>query len=374
MKRIAGLSALTLIMSTISGCGWIWGDHGYFRDRGSDYLQATQAPPMKLPEDIASSKRLNPLLPIPQNIPDSTAKGDYLVPRPQPLAASNDVSDYRLQKNPTTTWILAQHPPAQVWPVVHQFFLDNGFHIDEERPQTGEFTTTWQRYDELAGSMSQRLQAASGAATADKTQTRVRVRIEPSLQRDTSDIYIVSVQRPVGSTADVPWPDKSASIAVDSALNDEMLASMSRSADKTSSVSLLAAHNYDVPNRVTLTDDGAGNPVLHIGDDLDRAWASVGRALNRGDWRVEDINRSLGVYYINLSEAPQTAESKPGFFSRLFGTQPSKAEVEARAQRYQVRLSTVGDNVQVTVEKDINTLAPSDVSRRVLGVIQDNMG
>jgi outer membrane protein assembly factor BamC len=30
--------------------------------------------------------------------------------------------------------------------------------------------------------------------------------------------------------------------------------------------------------------------------------------------------------------------------------------------------------VQVTVEKNISTVAPADVARRILGVIQDNLG
>ena len=42
MKRLAGLSALALIISTTSGCGWLWGDEGYFRDRSTDYLDARQ--------------------------------------------------------------------------------------------------------------------------------------------------------------------------------------------------------------------------------------------------------------------------------------------------------------------------------------------
>lgn len=58
----------------------------------------------------------------------------------------------------------------------------------------------------------------------------------------------------------------------------------------------------------------------------------------------------------------------------MFGSAPAKEEIEARAERYQVRLSKVGDNVQVTVEKDINTVAPPEVARKVLTVIQDNLG
>ncbi|MCY1368310.1 hypothetical protein D9M69_552840 [compost metagenome] len=67
-------------------------------------------------------------------------------------------------------------------------------------------------------------------------------------------------------------------------------------------------------------------------------------------------------------------DEKPGFFSSLWGSAPSEEEIESRAERYQVRLTRVGDSVQVTVEKDINTVAPADVARRVLTLIQENLG
>ncbi|MDB6144425.1 MAG: lipoprotein, partial [Pseudomonas sp.] len=359
-----------LIISSTSGCGWLWGQDGYFRDRGSDYLEATQTAPMQLPPDVTGVKRMDPLLPIPRNVANDTQKGEYVVPRPQQLSAAATASDYSLQKSGDARWILAQRSPAEVWPVAHQYFEDNGFRMAEERPQTGEFNTAWQRIDELSATMAKRL---GGSGAAADSETRVRVRIEPGVQRNTSEIYVVSVARPAGSTADVDFPSKTTNLGLDSALTDDLLASMSRSSEKGGSVSLLAARDFDTPSRVALSQDGSGNPVLNLGADLDRAWSSVGRALDQGNWRVEDINRSLGLYYINLSEKAKTTE-KPGFFSSLFSSTPDKDAVEARAERYQVRLSKVGDSVQVTVEKNINTSAPPDVARKVLGVIQDNLG
>ncbi|WP_409276449.1 outer membrane protein assembly factor BamC [Pseudomonas defluvii] len=371
MKRLAGLSALALIISSTSGCGWLWGEDGYFRDRGSDYLEATQKPPMQLPPDISSAKRLDPLLPIPRNVADGSAKGEFEVPRPLPLSAAGEASDFSLQKSGNSRWVLAQRAPAEVWPVARQFFEDNGFRIAEERPQTGEFTTTWQRSDELSASMAKRL---ASTATSSDSEMRARVRIEPGVQRGTSEVYVVTAERPAGSTAEVDFPARSVNTAADALLVDEMLASMTRSAEKGGSVSLLAARDFDAPSRVSLSEDGSGNPVLNLGADLDRAWSSVGRALEHGEWRVEDINRSLGLYYINLAEKAEKHDQEPGFFGKLFGSEPSKEEREARAERYQVRLSKVGDSVQVTVEKNINTVAPADIARRVLSVIQDNLG
>ncbi|MFK3773472.1 outer membrane protein assembly factor BamC [Pseudomonas sp. NPDC089406] len=371
MKRLAGLSTLALIISSTSGCGWLWGEDGYFRDRGSDYLEARPTAPMQLPPDATNVKRLDPLLPIPRNVASDNATGEFEVPRPQPLSASADVSDFTLQRSGSSRWVLAQRAPAEVWPVTHQFFEDNGFRIAEERPQTGEFTTTWQRFDELSASLGQRLASAS---SSQDSEVRVRVRMEPGVQRNTSEVYVVSVERPAGSSSEPDFPSTSSNAGADALLVDEMLASMNRNAEKGGSVSLLAARDFDAPSQVSLSEDGSGNPVLNLGSDLDRAWSGVGRALEQGEWRVEDINRSLGLYYINLSEKPDDKQKEPGFFSRLFGSEPTKEEREARAERYQVRLSKVGDNVQVTVEKNINTVAPADVARRVLSAIQDRLG
>ena len=333
MKRLAGLSALALVISSTSGCGWLWGENGYFRDRGNDYLEATQTAPMQLPPGVQTDKRLDPLLPIPRNVADDNAKAsEFEVPRPLPLQVAAQASDFSLQRSGDNRWILAQRAPAEVWPIAHQFFEDNGFRIAEDRPQTGEFTTTWQRFDELSASMAQRL---SGATTSGESETRVRVRIEPGVQRNSSEIYVVSVERPGGSTSEPDFPARSVNTGLDSILVDQMLASMTRDSERGGSVSLVAARDFDAPSRVAM---------------------------------------SLGLYYINLAESAQRADDKPGFFSRVFGNAPSKEEIEARAERYQVRLSKVGDTVQVTVEKNINTVAPADVARRVLGVIQDNLG
>ncbi|MEX6504683.1 outer membrane protein assembly factor BamC [Pseudomonas zhanjiangensis] len=367
MKRLAGFSTLALIISTTSGCGWLWGEEGYFRDRGGDYLEARQTAPMQLPANV-EVRRLDPLLPVPQQVASSKLDGEYEVPRPQPLKVSAEAGEFSLQKSGASRWVVAQRVPAEVWPVARQFFADNGFNIVDERPRTGEFSTDWQRVDQLSAALARRL---NGAATGE---TRVRVRIEPGVQRNTSEIFVASAERPVGSAADVAFTSRGSSSSLDAALLDEMLVGLTRSTAQGGSVSLLAARDFDAPSRVSLSEDGNGNPVLNLGADFDRAWSGVGRSLEAADIRIDDLNRSLGVYYINLAEGTQHKGEEPGFFGRLFGGEADKEEIEARAERYQIRLTPVGDSVQVTVDKDLNTVAPADVARRILGLIQENLG
>ncbi len=366
MKRLAGLSTLALIISTTSGCGWLWGDDGYFRDRGSDYLSAHQTAPMQVAVD-GEIRPLDPLLPIPQQVADSRVSGKYEVPRPQRLVVAADVSEFSVQSSGDSRWLVAQYAPSQVWVAARQFFTDKGFGIAEERRQTGEFVTAWQTAADLDEALVRDLGIQDG-------ETRVRVRIEPGVQSNTSEIFVLSVKRPAGSGADVDWPDSSSNKELDRVLLDELQVSLDRSTREGGSVSLLAERDFDAPSRVNLTEDGSGNPVLQLDSDFDRAWSSVGRALQAADVRVDDLDRSLGVYYVNLSERANDPDEKPGFFSRLFGGAPDKEEIEARAERYQVRLTRVGNAIQVTLDKSIDTVAPADVARRVLGLLKDNLG
>lgn len=365
MKRLAGLSTLALIISGTSGCGWLWGEDGYFRDRGSDYLQAQQVPPMQVPGDV-ELRPIEPLLPIPQQVADSRATGEYEVPRPQRLVAAEEVSEYSLQTSEDARWLVAMRAPSQVWASARQFFTDNGFQIAEERPQTGEFVTAWQTRDQLAPALVRNLGLGEG-------ETRVRVRVEPGVQRDTSEIFLVSVQRPAGSSADVAWPDAPVNAERDRVLLDELQAGLNSSTVEGGSASLLAEREYDAPSRVTLSEAGSGEPVLQLDTDFNRGWSSVGRALAASDILVEDLDRSLGVYYINLSEGAANPDEKPGFFSLIFGGAPDREEIEARAERYQLRVTDVGGKVQVTLDKDLDTVAPADVSRRVLNMLKDSL-
>lgn len=366
MKRLAGLSTLALIISGTSGCGWLWGDDGYFRDRGSDYLQSSQVAPMQVPAGT-ELRPIEPLLPIPQRVADSRTNGDYKVPRPQRLLVAEEASDFSLQTSDNARWLVATRPASQVWAAARQFFTDHGFQIDEERPQTGEFITAWQTRDQLAPALVRDLGLGQG-------ETRVRVRIEPGVQRDTSEIYVLSVQRPADSSADVAWPDAPVNAELDRVLLDELQVGLAKGAQEGGSASLLAERDYDAPSRTTLSESGTGTPLLRLDTDFNRAWSSVGRALEASDILVEDLDRSLGVYYINLAEGAANPDEKPGFFSRLFGRSQDRSELDARAERYQVRLTDAGGSVQVSLDKDLDTVAPADVSRRVLNMLKDNLG
>lgn len=94
------------------------------------------------------------------------------------------------------------------------------FRIAEERPQTGEFSTTWQRFDELSASMAQRLGGVAGSSSMKSVPGFAS---KPGVQRNTSEVYVVTVERAAGSATERGLPARAENTGVDAALVDEML-------------------------------------------------------------------------------------------------------------------------------------------------------
>ena len=365
MKRLAGLTALALAVSTLNGCSWLTGEDGYFRNRSSDYLKSRQAAPLKLPEGV-QARRSEELLPIPYNVPLDPTQAVFELPRPRTMAVAAERSDFSLQRSGEQRWLVAQRAPVEVWPLVRQFLGESGLQVIEERQQSGEMLTHWKAAEKLPAGVIRDLD------DADEKEVAFRVRIEPGAQRNSSEIFLISNQRKLGSQAEPEWPRIPAEPKLDAALLEQLQINLAASSGRSGSVSLLAGRNFDTPGRVLMGRDGNGNPQLTLSTDMDRAWSAIGRALGDANVRVDDLNRSLGIYYINLAEDAQKPGDTPGLFSNLLGSKDAAA-VEARAERYQVRLTSVGDSVKVSVDKNTDTVAPVDVARRVLGLIQDKL-
>lgn len=373
MKRITQAVGLAVLVSGLSGCGVLWGgDKGYFRNRGADYQDAKVEKPMQLPEGMQANIA-EPLLPVPEHIASLSSKEKVRVPRPQSLPTGAQAVDFFLQQTDQLSWIVAQRIPAQVWPIVLSFFETKGFVIAEENPHMGEFVTQWQTENQLAQDF------VSQVKLTDSELVRYRVRIEPGVQRNTSEIFLDSA-RSSASSDSTPWSAAQADSAL--ALLHTYLEEASETRD---SYSLLASRNYDAPKRVAMVDLPNGSKALRIDASLDRAWFGVGRALESAEIYVSEQEREENVYLIDPNR--EIAREPVGFFDALFtALKEIEKELELDKQRpaaeeavdpmedlYRLKLTDIGHQVFVSLEKDAETLADPELTERVLAAIQEQL-
>lgn len=373
MKRITQAVGLAVLVSGLSGCGVLWGgDKGYFRNRGADYQDAKVEKPMQLPEGMQANIA-EPLLPVPEHVASLSNKEKVRVPRPQSLPTGAQAVDFFLQQTDQLSWIVAQRIPAQVWPIALSFFETKGFVIAEENPHMGEFVTQWQTENQLAPDF------VSQVELADSEQVRYRVRIEPGVQRNTSEIFLDSARSSARSDS-TPWSAAQADSAL--ALLHTYLEEASETRD---SYSLLASRNYDAPKRVAMVDLPNGSKALRIDASLDRAWFGVGRALASAEIYVFEQEREENVYLIDPNR--EVAREPVGFFDALFtALKEIEKELELDKQRpaaedavdpmedlYRLKLTDIGHQVFVSLEKDAETLAEPELTERVLAAIQEQL-
>ena len=361
MRQLTKLSVLTVVISATSGCSWLWGENGYFRNRSNDYLQARQAPMLVVPENLqAETRPFDPLYPIPNNIPNSTASGNFKVPRPPALqstsaSASNNASS--LQNRQGVQWFIAYQTVPASYAQALQYFRQSGFHINTTHAETGEFTTDWLESTALVSTLGSKL-LGSEPALKDH-EFKIRVRVEPGVNNNTSEIYALAVLRPTGSAADTSWPATSENIALESVLLDELMTNITQSSSGSSTIGSTSAE-------AILDKDSQNMPILRMNGDADLVWTRVERAISMSDIKIDDIDRGTGAYYIDLAKNAD-GSSKSGFFSRLFSSSDSQTEP------YIIKMLQEGENIVIRVYNTNNGVAPSDKSEAILKLLKENM-
>jgi outer membrane protein assembly factor BamC len=135
MKPVLGVVTVVLL-AVLSGCGYLGGNDGYFRDRGSDYQEVQVDPRISVPAGI-ESKPMGDLLPVPGQFETGSSNEKFELPRPQPMIVSADAAEYSLQQNGSVRWVQAQRSPTEVWPLVRNFWNDYNIAIATETPSLG---------------------------------------------------------------------------------------------------------------------------------------------------------------------------------------------------------------------------------------------
>jgi outer membrane protein assembly factor BamC len=295
MKVVRAVLISALVLSG-TGCGYLFGDKGVFRDRSEDYKKAPETQPITVPSGMDSAT-LTEIYVIPPVEDNFLPEGEFEVPRPVPLAGGGSGTDaVRIQKLGEQSWALISVAPGQVWPQVRNFMSASGMQIARAEAQTGIIESSWV--------------TVAGQPLA----SRFQFRMEQGVQRGTTELYVLQMQQRGGAQE---WPEKSD----DPAQAYEMLQAIAQFlADSTESapVSMIAEQGISAGGKITLQDAPEGYTYLRLDLPFDRAWASLDRALTKSTFEITDKDRSSGVYYVRF--LGQAAEGEKSWWTSLWNT------------------------------------------------------
>jgi outer membrane protein assembly factor BamC len=310
--RRALIPALAL---ALSGCGYLFGDQGVFRDASEDYKRAPDMPVIEVPEG-KSTDALQEIYPVPPVSGGVVSSAEFEVPRPTPLVGGGEDEMVRIQRLGDESWALVAEAPGQVWPQVRSFLTSAGIGLARVDARAGVLETGWLKLESAP------------------MNSRFRMRIEQGVQRGTSELHVLQ-QSQVGDVN--VWPERSDDLEQESEMLRTLAQFIANSAEA-APVSMVAEQGISAGGRITLQEGSGGEPYLQLQLPFDRAWASLGRSLEKSTFEITDRDRSQGVYY-TVFLGPQAGE-EDGWFDWLWDSQEDHPQA---GQRFVVSMEDGGD-------------------------------
>jgi outer membrane protein assembly factor BamC len=116
-----------------------------------------------------------------------------------------------------------------------------------------------------------------------------------------------------------------------------------------------------------LVKDGSGTPILRLNVPFARAWSEIGEAVKRSEIDIVDLNRSVGTYFIEMTDTSADAEPV-GFWAGLFGSGP-----EAVKKSLEIKVNRARSGVYVAVHIDQDNLADDADAKALLLKLQEKL-
>lgn len=416
LHKIAGLSLLTFLLSA---CGFSIP----FMDNSSDYKKGGgSARPLEVPPDLTSATSSDAY-----NVPGgATSYSEYSQqqegqePGVEQVLKSPD--GVRMEKAGSQRWLVVDAPAEKVWPVVREFWLDQGFAVRVENAETGVMETEWVRADNIKVEEDTRgygerfdkwLDNLSGLADRRKFRTR----LERGEEKGTTEVFMThrtvagapddgkqKVQTQLGEI-DLGYrvDSKDRTVKVDQFEEDldaELLRRLMVKLGVAEDQAKQIARNPVKEVRAEVVKEADQSVTLKLKDNYARGWRRVGLALDRVGFVVEDKDRSKGMFYVRYADVDidKGPKEKKGLFDTLAFWRDDEEEIENKSKpkeedtvldklkfwkgkdettdpskKYNIYVSEIESGTKVNIVDSEGNTNPSTTANRIISLLYNQL-
>ena len=311
-RDLRGAAALAAAVLAAGGCSYIGPSAPPARGPPADspYQRDTAQASLEIPPDL-SRRGIRDAYPIPgPRSPGSTAE-----------AVLPDVPGMRVERDGRLRWLVVEAEPSELWAGLREFWRLQGFELEIDDPRVGVMETGWaqERVDLPVGGVRGLLERFKRVAYTYEVRDRFRTRVERSEEHGVTEIYVAhrGAQEVVRGDSyawapRLPEPDLEAEM-----LGRLMLFLGRGDVPDAASAGVAAAGDGASEPRARLVDDAAGGKYIRLNEEFSRAWRLVGRALDRGEFTVTDLDRSRGLFLVRYIDSDESASEERSWLSRL---------------------------------------------------------
>ena len=348
-----------------------------------NYKSAGQLPTLEVPPDLTTPARDNRYL-VPDTGKSSATLSGYQADRAQQAKTGNINADVlpaiekmRVDRAGNQRWLVIAEPPEKVWPLVRDFWQENGFLININVPEAGVMETDWAEnrakipQDWLRSTLGKLIDQIYSTAERDKFRTRLERNDEGGSEIYISHRGMIEVYTNARNESTV-WQPRPA----DSELEAEFLRRlMVRLGTQEEKAKQLVATSAPVQARAAIQAGIGGFETLEVFEPFDRAWRRVGLALDRVGFTVEDRDRQKGQYFVRYADTDAVdmarKDTEKGLLSKLqfWKTDDSKS----KAEQYRVHIRQfAGKSVVQVLTKD-GAQANTQTTRRIVALLFEQL-
>ena len=370
---IRGSAAALLFAATLAAPGCTFLNEQFADANRIDYKSAGKAPPLDIPPDLTQI-RGDERFAIPER-GDRTASGFERQRAAGSAAAGASpagstrvlpaVEGARIERAGGQRWLSVQLPPDRVWPVLREFWQENGFIVQSESPQTGVLETDWA--ENRAKIPQDIIRRTIGTvfdalySTGERDRFRTRIEAAPGggtdvfiSHRGMIEVYTSQIQDQTRWQPRPNDPELEAEflrrLMVKLGVEDQRARALVASAAPSAAAAAGSSAAAPVASEFVRLVRGSDGARVDVAEPFDRAWRRVWLALDRGGFTVEDRDRTRGLYYVRYIdpevEARRTA-AQPGMIGRLLSF--GRGSTNLPAQQYQVSVRADGSTTRVGV-------------------------
>jgi outer membrane protein assembly factor BamC len=291
----------------------------------------------------------------------------------------------RLERYNDQRWLIVKGDPEKVWPVVREFWIDNGYRLLREAPELGLMETDWYEdrakipQDVVRRTIGRVIDGLYSLPRRDKYRTRLEKGVEPGTteifisNRNVEEVYVTNNQ-------DVTkWQPHPADRDLEAEMLNRLMAKLGGGQTQvtTASAPLPGRRGVTPPppetqaRNAVLENNGAG--PLVVNDSFDRAWRRVGLALDRVGFTVEDRDRSKGLFYVRYvdPEVDLKAGAQRSWAEKLMFWKP---DPKTPQPQFRIQVADAGASMsQVQVQDSKGAPENSSTGKKILGLLFEQL-
>lgn len=307
-----------------------------------------------------------------------------------------------IQRDGTESWLVVDNrTPDQVWAQVRRFWQEQGFLLVVDQRDKGVMETDWnETHPKISdGIIRNTLSWATGNSyvTAERNKYRTRLETSPS-----GGTYVFISQKGLseqlsGTNNDSSkWVPKPNDPALEAEYLKRLMVTLARAkpgvpdaqiaaeADAKgnpkkapdAAAASIAAQNVVAAGQQTGSGSGSdaasgqySSTELTLGESYDRAWVRVGIALDRGNFTVDDRDRSKGIYYVRYVDPKDMTSAEQGFWNQIFHGRKEKV-----AKLYKLNVRAVTENqTRIAIVDDNGQVDSSRPAREIMSLVVDEL-